>query len=121
MLQRICSFVAVFDTAGVDLQRPVVATCETALTACGLAAAAHLLGKEVVPVYNVSVCIPTLPAFQPVSVTVCLPSSLSICLAVIVCACALYMVQIGVLLCPLYMCVLYIILCKCVSFILITV
>ena len=47
MLQRICSFVAVFDTAGVDLQRPVVATCETALTACGLAAAAHLLGKVV--------------------------------------------------------------------------
>ena len=45
--------VAVFDASGVDLGQPVVASCQTAMTACGLAAAAHLLGKEIVPVYNV--------------------------------------------------------------------
>ena len=50
-----CWLVAVFDTSEVDLEMPMVATCETAMTACGLAAAAHMLGKEVVPVYNVSV------------------------------------------------------------------
>ena len=51
----LCWLVAVFDTSEVDLEKPMVATCETAMTACGLAAAAHMLGKEVVPVYNVSV------------------------------------------------------------------
>ena len=51
----LCWLVAVFDTSEVDLKKPMVATCETAMTACGLAAAAHMLGKEIVPVYNVSV------------------------------------------------------------------
>ncbi|XP_076442018.1 thiosulfate sulfurtransferase-like [Babylonia areolata] len=41
-----------FDAAGVDLGQKLVATCLRGMTACGLAAAAHILGKEVVPVYN---------------------------------------------------------------------
>lgn len=40
-----------FNKAGVDLAHPVVATCFLGSTACGLAAAAHILGKENVPVY----------------------------------------------------------------------
>ncbi|KAK7103644.1 thiosulfate sulfurtransferase-like [Littorina saxatilis] len=43
---------SVFEQAGVDLAQPVVATCLTAMTACGLAAAAHILGKETVALYN---------------------------------------------------------------------
>ncbi|PVD26774.1 hypothetical protein C0Q70_14452 [Pomacea canaliculata] len=41
-----------FDAENIDLGKPLVATCQTAMTACGIAAAAHLLGKEMVPVYN---------------------------------------------------------------------
>ena len=44
----------VFDSAGIDLAHPVVASCFLGSTACGLAAAAHILGKENVPVYYVS-------------------------------------------------------------------
>lgn len=40
-----------FDSAGIDLAHPVVASCFLGSTACGLAAAAHILGKENVPVY----------------------------------------------------------------------
>ncbi|XP_041352951.1 thiosulfate sulfurtransferase-like [Gigantopelta aegis] len=39
-----------FDKAEIDLNKPLVASCLTGLTACGLAAAAHCLGKDV-PVY----------------------------------------------------------------------
>ncbi|KAK7504163.1 hypothetical protein BaRGS_00004467 [Batillaria attramentaria] len=42
----------VFDAGNVDLGRPIVASCQTAMTACGLAAAACILGKETVPIYN---------------------------------------------------------------------
>ncbi|KAJ8308851.1 hypothetical protein KUTeg_013725 [Tegillarca granosa] len=42
-----------FDAANIDLGRPVVASCLTGMTACGLAAAMHVLGKEKVPVYYV--------------------------------------------------------------------
>lgn len=42
----------IFDEANVDLSKPLVASCQTAMTACGLAAAAHIMGKETVPVYN---------------------------------------------------------------------
>ncbi|XP_067680550.1 thiosulfate sulfurtransferase-like [Haliotis asinina] len=40
-----------FDQAGIDLGKPLVASCLAGLTACGLSTAAHILGKEVVPVY----------------------------------------------------------------------
>lgn len=40
-----------FNSAGIDLAHPVVATCFLGSTACGLAAAAHMLGNENVPVY----------------------------------------------------------------------
>lgn len=53
-IDKVC-IVAVFDAANIDLGKPLVATCQTAMTACGIAAAAHLLGKEMVPVYNVSI------------------------------------------------------------------
>ncbi|XP_060573301.1 thiosulfate sulfurtransferase-like [Ruditapes philippinarum] len=42
---------AIFDRAGVDLGHPIVATCFRGFTACGVAAAAQILGKENVPVY----------------------------------------------------------------------
>ena len=44
-----------FDDVGIDLAHPVVATCYLGSTACGLAAAAHILGKENVPVYYVRI------------------------------------------------------------------
>lgn len=43
-----------FDSAGVDLGQPMVISCVRGLTACGVAAAAKILGKENVPVYYVS-------------------------------------------------------------------
>lgn len=43
---------AAFDAAGVDLSRPLVATCGSGMTASVLAFGAHLLGKEDVAVYD---------------------------------------------------------------------
>ncbi|XP_045170618.2 thiosulfate sulfurtransferase-like isoform X1 [Mercenaria mercenaria] len=43
---------AMFDQAGVDLDKPMVITCVRGLTACGIAAAAQILGKDNVPVYQ---------------------------------------------------------------------
>ncbi|KAL5008664.1 hypothetical protein ScPMuIL_014245 [Solemya velum] len=40
-----------FDEAGIDMAKPLTAMCQTGMTACGLAAAAHILGKTDVPVY----------------------------------------------------------------------
>ncbi|WBH17508.1 sulfurtransferase [Sphingomonas radiodurans] len=42
---------AVFTDAGIDLDRPIVATCGSGVTASVIAFAAHLLGREV-PVYD---------------------------------------------------------------------
>jgi thiosulfate/3-mercaptopyruvate sulfurtransferase len=42
---------AVFDAAGVDLDKPLVATCGSGITASVIAFAAHLLGRDV-PVYD---------------------------------------------------------------------
>lgn len=42
---------AEFEAAGVDLDRPLVATCGSGITACVIAFAAHLLGREM-PVYD---------------------------------------------------------------------
>ncbi|XP_060593736.1 thiosulfate sulfurtransferase-like [Ruditapes philippinarum] len=41
---------ALFDGSGVDLSLPMVATCNTGMTACCVAAARHILGESV-PVY----------------------------------------------------------------------
>lgn len=43
---------AAFHAAGVDLERPLVATCGSGMTACVIAFGAHLLGKEDVAVYD---------------------------------------------------------------------
>lgn len=43
---------AAFVAAGVDLDRPMVTTCGSGMTASALAFAAHLLGKEDVAVYD---------------------------------------------------------------------
>jgi thiosulfate/3-mercaptopyruvate sulfurtransferase len=43
---------AAFDSAGVDLARPLVATCGSGITACVLLFGAHLLGKEDVRLYD---------------------------------------------------------------------
>jgi thiosulfate/3-mercaptopyruvate sulfurtransferase len=43
---------AAFSDAGVDLDRPLVATCGSGMTASAVAFAAHLLGKEDVAVYD---------------------------------------------------------------------
>ena len=42
---------ALFADAGVDLDRPLVATCGSGITACVIAFAAHLIGRDV-PVYD---------------------------------------------------------------------
>jgi thiosulfate/3-mercaptopyruvate sulfurtransferase len=43
---------AVFAAAGVDLDRPIVASCGSGVTACTTAFAAHLLGHDTVAVYD---------------------------------------------------------------------
>ncbi|HEX8483120.1 MAG TPA: 3-mercaptopyruvate sulfurtransferase [Allosphingosinicella sp.] len=43
---------AAFDSAGVDLAKPMVATCGSGITACVLLFGAHLLGKEDVKLYD---------------------------------------------------------------------
>jgi len=43
---------AAFADAGVDLERPVVTTCGSGMTACALAFALHLIGKQDVALYD---------------------------------------------------------------------
>jgi len=43
---------AVFEEAGVDLARPLVTTCGSGMTACTLAFALHLIGKQDVALYD---------------------------------------------------------------------
>ena len=43
---------AAFDEAGIDLGKPMVATCGSGITACVLLFGAHLLGKEDVRLYD---------------------------------------------------------------------
>jgi thiosulfate/3-mercaptopyruvate sulfurtransferase len=43
---------AAFDSAGVDLDKPMVATCGSGITACVLLFGAHLLGKEDARLYD---------------------------------------------------------------------
>lgn len=43
---------AVFEAAGVDLSRPVITSCGSGVTACVLAFALHLIGKEDVALYD---------------------------------------------------------------------
>ncbi|HEU0134799.1 MAG TPA: 3-mercaptopyruvate sulfurtransferase [Allosphingosinicella sp.] len=43
---------AAFESAGVDLARPMIATCGSGITACVLLFGAHLLGKEDVKLYD---------------------------------------------------------------------
>lgn len=45
-----------FRAAGLDLERPVVASCGSGITACVLALALHRLGRSDVPVYDGSWC-----------------------------------------------------------------
>lgn len=47
-------FLVVFDDADIDLNQPIVASCLRGLTAAGVVAAAHILGKDDVPLYVVS-------------------------------------------------------------------
>ena len=43
---------AAFEDAGIDLDRPVVATCGSGVSACTLALGLHLLGHRDVAVYD---------------------------------------------------------------------
>ncbi|MCF8481458.1 MAG: sulfurtransferase [Rhodospirillum sp.] len=43
---------ATFETAGVDLDRPLIASCGSGVTACILALGAYLIGKEDVAIYD---------------------------------------------------------------------
>jgi thiosulfate/3-mercaptopyruvate sulfurtransferase len=43
---------ALFEGAGVDLEKPVVTTCGSGVTACMLALGLHLIGKHDVAVYD---------------------------------------------------------------------
>lgn len=42
-----------FSKAGVDVNRPIIATCGSGVTACWISFAISLLGKEPSPVYDV--------------------------------------------------------------------
>jgi len=41
-----------FESAGVDLSRPIIASCGSGITACVLIFALHLIGKEDVALYD---------------------------------------------------------------------
>jgi thiosulfate/3-mercaptopyruvate sulfurtransferase len=41
-----------FDAAGVDMTKPIIATCGSGVTACTVALALHLLGHKDVAVYD---------------------------------------------------------------------
>lgn len=43
---------AVFESAGVDLARPIVTTCGSGMTACAVAFALHLIGADKVALYD---------------------------------------------------------------------
>lgn len=43
---------AVFDGAGIDLNKPLVASCGSGVTACVLAFAAYLIGKKDMAIYD---------------------------------------------------------------------
>ena len=45
----------VFQQAGVDLDKPMVAMCGSGMTACWIVAAGLLCGVKAVPLYDVSV------------------------------------------------------------------
>jgi thiosulfate/3-mercaptopyruvate sulfurtransferase len=57
---------ALFEDAGIDLEKPVVTTCGSGVTACGLAFALHLLGHRDVAVYDGSWAEWGLPGDTPV-------------------------------------------------------
>jgi len=42
----------IFDEAGVDMARPIVGSCGSGVTACAIAFAAHLIGKDDAAVYD---------------------------------------------------------------------
>jgi thiosulfate/3-mercaptopyruvate sulfurtransferase len=58
--------VALFEAAGVDLEKPVVATCGSGVTSCALAFALHLTGKDDVAIYDGSWSEWGLPGDTPV-------------------------------------------------------
>jgi thiosulfate/3-mercaptopyruvate sulfurtransferase len=43
---------AAFEDAGVDLSRPIIASCGSGMTACVLIFALHLIGKDDVALYD---------------------------------------------------------------------
>lgn len=47
-------FIPVFQEAGVDLDKPIVATCGSGITACWIVMAGLLCGMKSVPLYDVS-------------------------------------------------------------------
>ena len=49
-----CISTLVFQEAGVDLDKPVVATCGSGITACWIVVAGLLCGMKSVPLYDVS-------------------------------------------------------------------
>src|SRR6185437_16943140 len=58
-----------FESAGLDLNKPVVASCGSGVTACVLAFGMHLLGKYDVAVYDGSCAEWGLPGDTPVETT----------------------------------------------------
>lgn len=56
-------FNSVFTASGVALGEPLICSCQSGVTACGIAAAAEMLGKEEISVYLVSSSVMLLSVF----------------------------------------------------------
>ncbi|XP_007908472.2 3-mercaptopyruvate sulfurtransferase [Callorhinchus milii] len=52
LMRDVASLRAIFEEHHVDLSKPIVATCGTGVTACHIALAAYLCGKEDVAIYD---------------------------------------------------------------------
>ena len=63
-----------FERSGIDLKRPVVASCGSGVTACAVAFGLHLLGHPAVSVYDGSWAEWGLPGYTPVETGPRVPS-----------------------------------------------
>ena len=64
MASTMMSSFTVFQQAGVDLDKPMVAMCGGGITACWVIAAGLMCGVKTIPIYDVSVTVTSVTLYQ---------------------------------------------------------